>query len=234
MSSDGQIEANQRNAKRSTGPRTKNGKARVASNAIKHGLSGKQFVIPTENPKDFDDFQTRVKEDLNPQGELETILTERIVADAWRLRRVALLEAALYRRGFQEHVIEELGVKETAALWDSIQGQAQTTPNGSSDCSAHDEAMERLDEARSERSDPSVAVTRGLELFAGPFANLRRHESPLSRSLFRSLHELQRLQAIRAGERVAPPAVSGCRCQSKTERRGEPRGDFTKQTHLTT
>ena len=41
----------------------------------------------------------------------------------------------------------------------------------------------------------------------GFFANLWRHEGALLRSFFRTLHELQRLQAIRAGERVQAPAA---------------------------
>ena len=39
MATDKQIFANRRNAKKSTGPRTKAGKARVGKNAIKHGLA---------------------------------------------------------------------------------------------------------------------------------------------------------------------------------------------------
>ncbi len=39
MATDKQIFANQRNAKKSTGPRTKAGKGRVSKNAVKHGLA---------------------------------------------------------------------------------------------------------------------------------------------------------------------------------------------------
>jgi hypothetical protein len=39
MTSDRQIEANRRNAKFSTGPRTKQGKAASSRNALRHGLS---------------------------------------------------------------------------------------------------------------------------------------------------------------------------------------------------
>jgi hypothetical protein len=46
MSSDRQIEGNRRNSHHSTGPRSMAGKNRVSSDALKHGLTGKQVVLP--------------------------------------------------------------------------------------------------------------------------------------------------------------------------------------------
>ena len=166
MSSERQIEANRKNAQLSTGPRTVDGKARVASNALKHGLTGKQIVLPNESPEDFDAFRVGLLSELSPNGELEGILAERIVIDAWRLRRVPVLEATLYRRGEQFEI-----------------------------------------EAGSGEADPSVIATQSLGRYSETFANLWRHEAALSRSWSRTLHELQRLQAIRAGERVPAPAA---------------------------
>ena len=67
MSSDRQIKANKQNAQHSTEPRTENGKARVASNALKHGLTGKQIVLPDENPKEFDSFRAGLFEQTEPE-----------------------------------------------------------------------------------------------------------------------------------------------------------------------
>jgi hypothetical protein len=39
------------------------------------------------------------------------------------------------------------------------------------------------------------------------FTRLFRYETTLERSLYKALHELQRLQAARAGQPVSPPAV---------------------------
>ena len=64
-----------------------------------------------------------------------------------------------------------------------------------------------LTEAGLEEADPSVIATWSLGMYADTFANLWRHEAALSRSWSRTLHELQRLQAARAGERVPAPAV---------------------------
>jgi hypothetical protein len=57
------------------------------------------MVLSNENPEDFDAFKVGLANELNPQGELEEALAEKIVADLWRLRRVPVLESALYKRG---------------------------------------------------------------------------------------------------------------------------------------
>jgi hypothetical protein len=104
--SDRQTEANRRNAQLSTGPKTAEGKAAVASNALKHGLTGKQMVLPGENPEDFEAFRSDISNRLNLSGELEGALAERLIADLWRLRRVPALEVALYNRGYKEEASE--------------------------------------------------------------------------------------------------------------------------------
>jgi hypothetical protein len=53
MATKAQIRANRRNAQKSTGPRTPQGKAVVSQNAIKHGLFARQDVISSESQADF-------------------------------------------------------------------------------------------------------------------------------------------------------------------------------------
>jgi hypothetical protein len=54
---------------------------------------------------------------------------------------------------------------------------------------------------------PLVSLLSLLEGLQPTLSNLERYETTLFRSLTRALHELQRLQAIRAGERVQAPAA---------------------------
>ena len=116
MSNDRQVKSNKQNAQQSTGPCTADGKARVASNALKHGLTGKQIVLPNENSEDFDAFKVGLASDLNPQGELEEVLVEKIAADFWRLRRVPVLEAALHRRARMLAMEAGLGEADEAVI----------------------------------------------------------------------------------------------------------------------
>jgi len=92
MASPKQIEANKRNAKKSTGPRTSAGKKKVAVNAVKHGLLAQQVVLPNEDEEEFAEFAIRLAHELQPVGELEDFLVGMIAACAWRLRRLQRVE----------------------------------------------------------------------------------------------------------------------------------------------
>ena len=54
MTSQARIDANQKNAQHSTGPKTDAGKAKSSRNALKHGLTAEAAVLPNENPADFE------------------------------------------------------------------------------------------------------------------------------------------------------------------------------------
>jgi hypothetical protein len=142
---------------------------------------------------------------LNPYGELEATLAERIVIDTWRLRRIPLLESALYRRGHQESVVanQEQEVEryeytdmDTLRSWDF-----EKTKVADGDRRAHNDASARLKESRLKLDEPAVQITMVFQKYSDTFANLSRHETALSRSFLKNLHELQRLQATRAGVR---------------------------------
>ena len=53
MASDKQIIANQKNARRSTGPGAESGKRRSRRNAIRHGLTAETVIDILEDPADY-------------------------------------------------------------------------------------------------------------------------------------------------------------------------------------
>ena len=89
-SSQCKIEANRRNALKSTGPRTPAGKARSAWNSLKHGLlSRKLFVTSKHDKRRFSRLLSNLRRDLLPVGTLEEVLVEKIAYEYWRLGKAA-------------------------------------------------------------------------------------------------------------------------------------------------
>lgn len=95
MASDKQLRANRSNAKRSTGPTSRSGKARSRLNSRKHGLTAKTLVIGDEDPAQFDKLRVELMEEYDPQSALECELVERLSSLLWRLRRIPAFEAAI-------------------------------------------------------------------------------------------------------------------------------------------
>jgi hypothetical protein len=93
-----QIEANRRNGRLSTGPRSPDGKRISRMNALKHGLTAQQVTLFDESLDDFQAFQTKLVAALQPQGAVELHLAERVALCAWRLRRVDRIETGLFRK----------------------------------------------------------------------------------------------------------------------------------------
>jgi hypothetical protein len=110
MATDKQIRANRRNAHKSTGPKTLQGKAAVSLNPLKHGLLSRQTLLPNEDEASLMQLSERLHSQLQPVGELESLLVERIVAAAWRLRRVLAVEAGIYEEKRFSYTGEENGL----------------------------------------------------------------------------------------------------------------------------
>jgi hypothetical protein len=90
-------EASRRNRAMSRGPKTPEGKAHSAQNALKHGLRAqKHVVLPGESATEFAALETALLEELVPEGALQSVLAQRVVAAAWRLSRAERLEVELF------------------------------------------------------------------------------------------------------------------------------------------
>ena len=77
MASAAQIEANQKNAKRSTGPKSAKGKSRARGNALKHGLRALTLIpgLTHEDPQQLRDKTLQLIDELQPgnQAELDQV-----------------------------------------------------------------------------------------------------------------------------------------------------------------
>jgi hypothetical protein len=94
MALSAQILANRDNAQSSTGPKTQEGKQSASRNAIRHGLTGTQIVIPGEDPAAYEDLRQGLHRSHQPANEAERILVDQIAANSWRLMRAHRVETA--------------------------------------------------------------------------------------------------------------------------------------------
>jgi len=96
MATEAQVVANRLNAQKSTGPRTEEGKARAAQNAVRHGLLAQQVVIRGEDPGEFEFYRQQMLGEMAPASAMESMLAERVVGLAWRLRRAERIQAEVF------------------------------------------------------------------------------------------------------------------------------------------
>ena len=101
MSSDSRISAralaSRRNGAKSRGPKTREGRARSARNALKHGMrAAKYLVLPDEHAAELAGLEAALMRELSPVGTLQAVLARRIAVAAWRLARADRIEADLF------------------------------------------------------------------------------------------------------------------------------------------
>jgi hypothetical protein len=91
--SNARAEASRRNGAKSRGPKTADGKARSAQNALKHGLRAeKHLVLPDEDGAEFAGLEAAMVAELAPVGALQHLLARRVAVAAWRLARADRIE----------------------------------------------------------------------------------------------------------------------------------------------
>src|SRR5436853_2937896 len=96
MTSFKQIEANRRNARRSTGPTTEDGKVQSRRNAVRHGLTAETVIRALEDAEDYKAFEAAIIADYDAQSAVERELVLRLASVLWRLRRATLMETGLF------------------------------------------------------------------------------------------------------------------------------------------
>ncbi len=103
MISEKQLEANRRNAQRSTGPRTEEGKKTAALNARRHHLTGQVTTMTDADRIMHDAFSAAIVDNLAPEGAMEIQLAQRVATDSWRLNRASAIEDNLFALGHNAH-----------------------------------------------------------------------------------------------------------------------------------
>jgi hypothetical protein len=89
-------EINRANSQFSTGPRTEAGKQRSSLNALRHGLTARTAVLPSEDPAAYEQHCRQFRDEYQPANATETQLVQELADTSWRLNRIPFLEADLF------------------------------------------------------------------------------------------------------------------------------------------
>jgi hypothetical protein len=172
-------ESNRLNSLRSTGPKTPAGKAKVSRNAEKHGAYSEALTMLLETPEEFQALKAGLVETLTPAGPMECRLVDRLASLWWRMDRAKTVA--------------------NQSLWMNARNRLKGTLLSFVEDGDPFEEAAALD--RDECRLPGAWSFDTQE-------RLLRHELTMERSFFRTLHELERLQARRQGFIVSPvPSV---------------------------
>jgi hypothetical protein len=105
MTSFRQFEANRRNAQKSTGPKTEEGKRQSRRNAMRHGLCAETVIETVEDVDDYKGFEAAITADFDAETAVERELVLRLASLLWRIRRATAIETDLIR--FQTEVVHK-------------------------------------------------------------------------------------------------------------------------------
>ena len=92
--SEARVAANRANSTRSTGPRSTEGKNQSRRNSLKHGLTGEGVVLPEGDQAEVDSRFVALRDELQPQSSLGTMLIRKIATFSVRSERAAERENA--------------------------------------------------------------------------------------------------------------------------------------------
>jgi len=103
MTSAKQLQANRKNARLSTGPKTVEGRQRSRMNALRHGLTGQVTTMTEEDRAAHNQFSQALIKSLAPEGAMEIQLAQRVATDSWRLNRISAIEDNLFALGLHQN-----------------------------------------------------------------------------------------------------------------------------------
>ena len=167
--------ANRKNALKSTGPTTPQGKRRVAQNALRHGFFSQCLLVKhpdgKEDEGEYAAFYAALRKHYEPMDWLEELWVEKIAVWSWRLRRLIRCESGQISKALADHGYE---IQQSKAADSENSGIAPL-------------ANPEMDAMTDHLLLPS---NEDLE-------RLLRYEAMISRQLNHAIAELERLQARR-------------------------------------
>ena len=97
-----QYTANRLNAEKSHGPTSPAGRARSSMNALRHGLTARVVVLPSEDMEAYHVFSKEIVDSLDPQTPVERQFAQTIADNQWRINRIRSIEDGMLGMGHFE------------------------------------------------------------------------------------------------------------------------------------
>jgi hypothetical protein len=182
MTSFRQIDANRRNAQRSTGPITQEGKKKSRRNAVRHGLTAETVIDELEDAEDYAAFEMAITADYDAHSAAERELVLRLASVLWRLRRATAIESGLFEIQAQQG---RRGYKQRQKISDNFLSNAEAAVSAGSVVAATDYGPHR--DIKSVRAgtgqfdDITKSYIRLTNLPTFPLDRLTRYEAALWR-----------------------------------------------------
>jgi hypothetical protein len=121
MATDRQIQANRANSKKSTGPKTPEGKRNASKNGTLHRLLSETVVLKGESLRRFNDLAASLILQFEPRNPAEAALVRTMASARWRLVRMWGFQTAAFQREMARHdASAESGAARAAAAFQSL------------------------------------------------------------------------------------------------------------------
>ena len=201
MASDKQVSANQRNAIKSTGPKTNSGKLKSSRNATRHGLTARTVVTAIEDADEFEQFTAAIRADYQPGSAIEHELVARLASLLWRLRRASLIETNLFqiqarlakRRNLDSRVGTDPASPALGVLYRLLRSPDIVPSDAASNVPAltnHEADAANTRETPSRYPNPATVFLRLCNLNSFPIERINRYETTLWRQVAQTLFML--------------------------------------------
>jgi hypothetical protein len=187
MTSFRQIEANRRNARKSTGPITEEGRQRSRCNAVRHGLTAETVIGALEDAEDYKAFEAAVAAGFDAETAVERELVLRLASLLWRLRRATALDTGLLETPSEPDEASDLdstALAHESAAADTV--QIGTLENHTS--------LEDSNNIPQNDTLNSAITRRFLQLDCKAFERLGRYETALWRQVYQAIFVLNMLR----------------------------------------
>jgi len=203
MSTPRQIEANRSNALKSTGPRSAEGKAVVAQNAVRHGIFCGPMLVEGDDPAELNELVDGFMHDIAPRNLSERALAERIIGAHWRLRRLMRAEQHLHEELADDHR-EYLGERGEYPGEEADKAACEKIKNERKRTAAEDRIDQRRAEWASEQlCAPGLTLALDLKQEKSAIERYSRYEKRLEGTIHRAWRELR---LLRKDAEQAPPS----------------------------